>query len=52
MDSARDRVNEHGKNRNRKLLFGVLAVIILIIVAITLENRIVSVLMSKGKIKS
>ena len=42
MDSARDRVNEHGKNRNRKLLFGVLAVIILIIVAITLENRIVS----------
>jgi len=42
MDSVRDRVKEHGKNRNRKLLFGVLAVIILVIVAITVENRISS----------
>ena len=40
MDSVRDRVKEHGKNRNKKLLFGLIAVIILVIVAVTLENRI------------
>ncbi|MBQ3022325.1 MAG: DUF2318 domain-containing protein [Clostridia bacterium] len=42
MDSVRNRVKEHRKIRNKKLLFGVIAVIILIIVAITVENRISS----------
>ena len=42
MDSVRSRVKEHGKLRNKKLLFGLIAVIILVIVAITIENRISS----------
>jgi hypothetical protein len=40
MDSVRERVNEHSKNRRKKLLFGVIAVVILISVAFLLENQI------------
>lgn len=40
MDSVRERVNEHSKNRRKKLLFGVIAVAILISVAFLLENQI------------
>ncbi len=40
MDSVRSRVKEHKKVRDKKLLFGLIIVVILIIVAITVENRI------------
>lgn len=40
MDSVRDRVNEHNKNRKRKFLFGAISIAILVIIAILLENQI------------
>ncbi len=40
MDSVRNRVKEHKKIRDKKLLFGLIIVVILVIVAITIENRI------------
>ena len=40
MDSVRNRVIEQNKNRHKKFLFGIIAVIILIVVAILLERQI------------
>lgn len=42
MDSVRNRVKEHKKIRDKKLLFGLIVVVILIIIAVALENRISS----------
>ena len=42
MDSVRNRVKEHKKIRDRKLFLGLIAVVVLVIVAITVENRISS----------
>lgn len=40
MDTVRSRVNEHSKNRRKKLMFGIIAVVILVMVAFLLENHI------------
>ncbi len=40
MDSVRDRVSEHNKNRQRKFLFGAIAILILVVISVLLENQI------------
>lgn len=40
LDNIREKINEHNKNRQRKLLVGLIAVIILIICAILIERSI------------
>ena len=56
MDSVRDRIKELGKMRKGKILLGIIIAIILIIVAITVENRINSkptdITINKGDIST
>ena len=40
MDTVRDKVNEHTKNRRKKILLGIIAVIFVVGGAILLENNI------------
>ena len=43
MDTARSKVKEHSKIRNRKLLFGLIAVVILITLVLWVEEQINSI---------
>ena len=40
MDNVREKINEHSKNRQRKMLIGLIAVIILVVGAILVEQSI------------
>lgn len=56
MDFVRDRIKELGKIRNRKMLLGIITVIILVIAAIAIESRINSkptdIIINKSDISS